>query len=111
LNTDHANANLFAFERKVQNVIAMSHDPYTLLQNQSLGRPLSEDERALAQALERAFRAGLHDFNDLVRALEQECVKRPSGSREPWTVQGLEDELKAINSSLDAAYAANGVGG
>jgi hypothetical protein len=88
----------------------MSHDAYQLLQNQSLGRPLSGDEQALALALERAFSAGLHDFGDVARALEQERVKAPSGSAAPWTAQVLEDELRAINSSLDAAYAANGIG-
>jgi hypothetical protein len=88
----------------------MSHDAHKLLQNKSLGRPLSDDERTLAQALERAFRAGLHDFGDVARALEQERVKRPSSSAAPWTAQGLEEELKAINSSLDTAYAANGTG-
>jgi hypothetical protein len=87
----------------------MSDDVYTLLQHQSLGRPLTDDEQALALALEKAFRS-LHDFDDVARALEAERVKRPSGGAEPWTAGVLEQELKAINSSLDAAYAANGIG-
>jgi hypothetical protein len=88
----------------------MLHHTHKLLQNQSLGRPLSDDEQALAAALERAFRAGMHDFSDVARALEQERVKRPSGDIGPWTAEVLEQELKTINSSLDAAYAANGIG-
>ena len=88
----------------------MAHDVYRQLQHQSLGRPLTDDEQAFALALETAFRSGLHDFNDVARALEQDGVKRPSGGVGPWTIDVLEQELKAINSSLDAAYAANGIG-
>jgi hypothetical protein len=88
----------------------MLHHTHKLLQNQSLGRALSDDEQALAVALEKAFRAGMHDFNDVARALEQERVKRPSRDIGPWTAQVLEQELKTINSSLDAAYAAKGTG-
>jgi hypothetical protein len=88
----------------------MSNDLYALLQYQSLGRSLTEDEQALASAIEKAFRSGLHDFNDVARALEQERVKRPSGAVEPWTAQALEQELVAINASLDAASAAHGMG-
>jgi hypothetical protein len=88
----------------------MSDVTHKLLERQSLGRPLTDDEQALALALEGAFRAGLHDFTDVARFLEREHVKRPSGSIEPWTPAALEQELMAINSSLDAAYAANGIG-
>jgi len=88
----------------------MSNDVYARLQTQSLGRLLTDEEQALALALERAFRSGLHDFDDVARFLETEKVKRPSGHSGPWTAAVLEQELQAINSSLDAAYAANGVG-
>jgi recombinase-like protein len=88
----------------------MSHDAHTLLRNQSLARALTDEEQALALALEKAFRSGLHNFDDVARALEQDGVKRPSGSAGPWSADVLEQELMAINSSLDAAYAANGTG-
>jgi hypothetical protein len=88
----------------------MSNDVYARLQTQSLGRPLTDAELALAQALERAFRAGVHDFGEVARLLQQESVKRPSGGSEPWSASVLEQELNAINASLDAAYAANGIG-
>jgi hypothetical protein len=88
----------------------MPNDLYALLQHQSLGRPLTDDEQALAAAIEKAFRSGVHDFNDIARALEQDGVKRPSGAVEQWTAQALEQELKTINASLDAAYTANGIG-
>jgi hypothetical protein len=88
----------------------MSDDIYARLQNQALGRPLTDDERALALALEKAFGSGKHDFADVAFVLERERVKRPSGSVEPWTAAVLEQELAVINDSLDAAYAANGIG-
>jgi hypothetical protein len=110
VDTSGTNASVFAYERKVQIVSAMSDDIYGRLQNQALGRPLTDDERALALALERAFGSGKHDFADVALVLEQARVKRPSGSAEPWTAAVLEQELAAINESLDAAYAANGIG-
>jgi hypothetical protein len=85
-------------------------DIYSRLQHQSLGRPLSAEERALADALEAVFRTGEQDFEAVARALEREGVKRPSGASGPWSAAVLEQELAAINASLDAAYAENGIG-
>ena len=85
-------------------------DIHSRLKHQSLGRPLSADERALADALEAAFGAGNKDFEDVARALQAAGVKRPSGGTEPWTAMVLEQELVRINASLDAAYAENGIG-
>jgi Recombinase-like helix-turn-helix domain len=85
-------------------------DLHSRLMHQSLGRPLSAEERALADALEAVFRSGQHDFEEVARALEQGGVKRPSGATEPWTAAALEQELANINASLDAAYAENGIG-
>jgi hypothetical protein len=88
----------------------MSNDVYALLQHQSLGRPLTDDEHALALALERAFHSGVSDFSEVARLLEHEHVKRPSGAAGSWTADVIEQELKAINASLDAAYMENGIG-
>jgi recombinase-like protein len=85
-------------------------DIHSRLKHQSLGRPLSAEERALADALEAAFRAGNKDFEDVARALQAAGVKRPSGEKGPWTAMVLEQELVRINASLDAAYAENGIG-
>ena len=85
-------------------------DIHARLQHQSLGRPLTEHERALADALEKVFRAGVQDFEDVARALERDGVKRPSGTSGPWTAVVLEQELVAINGSLDEAYAEHGIG-
>jgi hypothetical protein len=80
------------------------------LRHQSLGRPLTADERALADALEAVFGSGEQDFEGVARALEARGVKRPSGASGAWSAAVLEQELAAINASLDAAYAENGIG-
>jgi hypothetical protein len=85
-------------------------DLHSRLMHQSLGRPLSAEERALADALEAIFRTGEQDFENIARALERAGVRRPSGAKGPWTAAVLEQELAAINASLDAAYAQNGIG-
>jgi len=87
--------------------IAASHAD---LANQSRGRPLTESEQALAVALERIFATGEHDFEGVARALQEQGVRRPSGATDSWTAATLEDELKTINASLDAAYAEHGFG-
>jgi hypothetical protein len=56
------------------------------------------------------FHSGEHDFDVVARALERDGVKRPSGASGPWTSAVIEQELAAINASLDAAYAKNGIG-
>jgi hypothetical protein len=106
---------LFLFERKVQNATGEGRergvsDLHSRLRHQSLGRPLSTEERALADAMEAVFRAGQHDFAEVARVLERDRVKRPSGEQGPWTAAVLEQELAKINASLDAAYAENGIG-
>jgi hypothetical protein len=85
-------------------------DLHSRLMHQSLGRPLREEERALADALEAVFRTGEQDFENVARVLERDGVKRPSGATDPWTAAVLEQELATINASLDAAYAENGIG-
>lgn len=74
------------------------------LAHQSLHRPFSAAERRLADAMERIFATGEHDFTAVVAALERERVPRPSGASEPWSVAALEFELKRINDLLDEAY-------
>jgi Recombinase-like helix-turn-helix domain len=85
-------------------------DIHSRLMHQSLGRPLTPEERALADALEAVFSGGAQDFEEVARALERNGVKRPSGAAGPWTAAVLEQELAAINASLDAAYAQHGIG-
>ena len=44
------------------------------LRRQSLGRPLTADEEALAQAMEKIFRSGEQDFEALAQALTRDGV-------------------------------------
>jgi hypothetical protein len=78
---------------------------YEALANQSLRRPFTPAERALADALDEIFGRGIHDFAAVASSLQSAGVGRPSGEAGPWTAQVLDDELKRINASLDAAYA------
>jgi hypothetical protein len=85
-------------------------DIHSRLRNQSLGRPLTPEERALADALEAIFHTGTADFEEVARALERDRVPRPSGAVGAWSAAVLEQELARINTFLDQAYAENGIG-
>jgi hypothetical protein len=86
----------------------MALDP--ALARQSLARPLTAAEQAFATALEAVFAAGTHDFPAVATALQAQGIARPSGTAAPWTATLLASELAAINASLDAAYARDGIG-
>jgi hypothetical protein len=85
-------------------MIASQTAPRGILGRQSLGRPLTEAEIALAAAMEAAFGEGVHDFDALAAALQARGVPAPSGDTMPWTVAKLQAELEAINAALDEAY-------
>jgi hypothetical protein len=74
---------------------------------QSLGRELTPLETALAEALEAIFSTGQHDLPHAATQLQERRVSRPSGTPGAWTVAVLEQELRLINQSLDAAYASS----
>jgi hypothetical protein len=80
------------------------------LAHQSLSRELTEPEAALARALEEVFAAGTHEFAAVAAALQAKGVARPSGASGIWTEAILASELAALNASLDAAYAQDGIG-
>ena len=71
---------------------------------QSLGRDLTALESALAAALEAIFATGEHDPQRVATELQNRAVSRPPGTAGGWTVSVLEQELRQINQSLDAAY-------
>lgn len=79
------------------------------LQQQALGRPLSVSEDDLATQLMSIFAAS-HDWEVVAAKLNEKAIGRPSGEAAPWTVEVLSQELKAINESLDRAYAEAGIG-
>lgn len=78
------------------------------LSHQSLGRAITEEERALADSIEAVFSSGEHDLAALAAQLQARGVKRPSGEAGEWNILVLEDELRRINASLEEAYARNG---
>jgi hypothetical protein len=80
------------------------------LARQSLGRSLTEAEQAFARDLEAVFAEGVHDFGKVAIALDARSCGRPSGKPGPWSEAILQEELAALNASLDAAYADHGLG-
>lgn len=78
--------------------------PSVELGRQSLGRPLTASESALASALEAIFATGAHDFSHVSDQLQRTGVAKPSGATDAWTVDSLHQELWLINDALDLAY-------
>lgn len=79
------------------------------LARQALGRPLTEAEVKLAEALTTIFGEGQHDLAKVAEELTRRGVARPSGDGSDWTLATLEAELQAVNASLDAAHDAGGI--
>lgn len=79
-------------------------DPNGGLARQALKRPLTGREQQLAAGLERIFKSGVLDFDQVAALLQQNGVELPSGGAGPWSAALLEQELRAINQSLDRAY-------
>ncbi len=75
---------------------------------QALGRNLTNEEVAFAEAMQKAFASGVHDPESVAQALEKDRIARPSGRPGAWSGVVLEQELRRINSSLDEAYTTHG---
>lgn len=80
------------------------------LAHQSLGRPLSDRETALAAAMMAVMGAGTHDFAQIAAQLSERAVVAPVSGRTDWDEPLLAAELAAINADLDAAYREHGYG-
>ena len=80
------------------------------LAHQSLGRPLTEVESRLADALMNAYAEGAVGEQSIAEALLAKGVVRPSTGSVDWTAANLAAELQALNADLDAAYQENGLG-
>ncbi len=77
---------------------------------QSRGRNLSEAESAFADALEKIFATGVTDMANVAEELTAARVVTPGAGDRTWTVSILQNELEAINASLDAAHNEDGYG-
>ena len=80
------------------------------LANQSRGRNLDTNEKALAKALMSIYENGVHDFKDVAAALSSMKVIAPRSGLKDWTIDLLHDELIETNNKLDLAYRENGFG-
>jgi len=80
------------------------------LANQSRGRDLDTNEKALAKALMSIYENGVHDFKDVAAALSSMKVIAPRSGLKDWTFDLLHDELIETNNKLDLAYRENGFG-
>lgn len=80
------------------------------LAHQSLGRPLTDAEAALAAALMEIFGTGTRDFAGVAAALGGRGLVAPVSGRTDWTEALLAQELAALNADLDAAYLEHGYG-
>lgn len=87
--------------------MASSHPPdlHARLARQSLRRALIPAEIALADALERIFASGEHEFAAVAEALNAAAIARPSGDKGAWSEKTLQAELQRINADLDEHYA------
>jgi hypothetical protein len=77
------------------------------LANQSRGRDLDTNEKALAKALMSIYENGVHDFKDVAAALSSMKVIAPRSGLKDWTIDLLHDELIETNNKLDLAYREN----
>ena len=75
---------------------------------QSLGRDMSSQEEALADALMQIYADGIHDPDAVADSLNRLAVPLVSGKAGTWTADLLHRELQSLNADLDAAYEKNG---
>ena len=80
------------------------------LAHQSLGRALTAQEAALADALMEIYATGVSGPEAVAAALAERGVVSPVSGRAEWTPASLAQDLAALNDDLDAAYRENGFG-
>ena len=75
---------------------------------QSLGREMSSQEEALADALMQIYADGIHDPDAVADSLNRLGVPLASGKATTWTATLLKSELQALNAEFDEAYEKSG---
>ena len=76
--------------------------------HQSLGRPLTAAEDALAEALMQLYAEGVETPEAIAEGLNRLAIKPPISGSGSWTAERLREELESLNADLDAAYQENG---
>lgn len=80
------------------------------LAHQSLGRPLTAAETALAEAMMELLAEKGADFARVAEGLKARGLVAPLSWRSDWDLGLLESELAALNADLDSAYLEHGYG-
>ena len=89
---------------------AQAQEGRAALAHQSLGRPVSAREAALAAAMMEIYAGGVTDLARVARQLAERGVTAPVSGRTDWDADLLETELRQANESFDAAYRDHGFG-
>ena len=76
--------------------------------HQSLGRPLTAAEEALADALMQLYADGIEEPAAIADGLNRLAIPLLSSDKGSWTAELLHSELQALNAELDKAYQENG---
>lgn len=84
-----------------------SDEKFALLTRQSLGRPVSDLENLLAEALMDIYGQAIFDYDAVVAELTKRGVVAPISQQTEWTEALLLEELAQLNASFDKAYEGN----
>ena len=74
----------------------MSPTPLYNETHQSRGTAPTAYENLLGDAIERAFAAGIHDLDALVRYLTESGQAAPDGK--PWSAQSFQQEMARLSN-------------
>jgi hypothetical protein len=80
------------------------------LARQSVGRAVTEAEKALATAMMEFYGAGATTLAEVAEKLTERGVTAPASGGTTWDAATMEAELKAANANLDDSYQTNGYG-
>ena len=103
-----AGAQSDAFKDRLAEAQAATGRPE--LAHQSVGRPTSEAETALATAMMEIYGEGANTLAEVAEKLTERGVKAPASGSTSWDAARLEAELKVANASFDESYQTDGFG-
>ena len=97
-----------AFRDKLAKAQAATGRPE--LAHQSVGREVTEAEKALATAMMDIYGDGAITLTEVAVKLTERGVTAPASCVTTWDAATLEAELKHANANLDDSYQTNGYG-